>query len=152
MKKWFFSLLILLLLLGCASKESNNDIFQYKDSLVGNNSAVGNIANQLLGAEQLTNFELKTDKEPYGIIFNYDWTESEQKFKEMTIYNATFLFALIQNVDWITFHSNIGEYTITKENLQRWYGKEFRDIEREEELKEMLRIKTNENNVNLLLK
>jgi len=32
----------------------NDDIFQYKDSFVGDNSAVGNIANQLADAEQLT--------------------------------------------------------------------------------------------------
>ena len=32
-------------------------------------------------------------------------------------YNVTFLFTLVQNVDLITFNSDIGEYTITKENI-----------------------------------
>ena len=40
----------------------NNDIFQFKDSFVGHNSAVGNIVNQLPGAEQSNGFELKTMK------------------------------------------------------------------------------------------
>ena len=89
----FFSLLVLLLLSGCNSNDrnNNNDIFQFKDSFVGDNSAVGNIVNQLPGAEQLNGFELKTNEEPYGIILNYDWTESEQEYKDTVVYNVTFL-------------------------------------------------------------
>src|SRR3954453_2013029 len=106
----FFSLLVLFLLSGCNSNDRNinNDIFQFKDTFVGDNSAVGNIANQLPGAEQLNGFELKTKEEPYGIILNYDWIESEQEYNETVTYNATFLFTLVQNVDWITFNSDIG--------------------------------------------
>lgn len=131
------SLLAFLLLSGCDSKKEM-DIFQYKDSFVGDNSAVGNISNQLLGAEHLKDFELKTKEEPYGIILNYDWTESEQEFKEAVISNATFLFTLIQNVDWITFNSDMLEYTITKETIQEWYGKELSEVQNEDELTELI--------------
>lgn len=136
----FFSLLVLLLLSGCNSndRDSNNDIFQFKDSFVGDNSAVGNIANQLPGAEQLDGFELKSNEEPYGIILKYDWTESEQEYKETVTYNATFFFNLVQNVEWITFNSHIGEYTITKGSLQKWYGKELSEVQKEDELKELI--------------
>ncbi|MFZ0445840.1 MAG: DUF4825 domain-containing protein, partial [Bacillus sp. (in: firmicutes)] len=107
-KLLFFSLLVLLLLSGCNSNDRNinNDIFQFKESFVGDNSAVGNIVNQLPGAEQLNGFKLKTNEAPYGIILNYDWTESEQEYKETVTYNVIFLFTLVQNVDWITFNSN----------------------------------------------
>ena len=117
--------MVLLLLSGCNSNDRNinNDVFQFKDSFVGDNSAVENIVNQLSGAEQLNGFELKTNEEPYGIILNYDWTESEQEYKETVIYHVTFLITLVQNVEWITINSNIGEYTITKENLQEWMEK-----------------------------
>lgn len=151
----FFSLLALLLLNGCNSNNSNshNDIFQFKDSFVGDNSAIGNIANQLLGAEQLNGFELKTTEEPYGIILNYDWTESEQEYKETVIYNAAFLFALVQNVDWITFDSDIGEYTITKETMQDWYGKELSEVNNEDELRGFIQeYLEDENKVNQLIK
>ncbi len=131
------SLLAFLLLSGCDSKKEM-DIFHYKDSFVGDNSAVGNISNQLLGAEHLKDFELKTKEEPYGIILNYDWTESEQEFKEAVISNATFLFTLIQNVDWITFNSDMLEYTITKETIQEWYGKELSEVQNEDELTELI--------------
>ena len=151
----FFSLLVMLLLNGCNSNDTNisNDIFQFKDSFVGDNSAVGNIVNQLPGAEQLNGFELKANEEPYGIILNYDWKESEQQYKETVTSNLTFLFTLVQNVDWITFNSSIGEYTITKENLQEWYGKELSEIQNEDELRDLIQeYLKDENKVNQLLK
>ena len=151
----FFSLLVLLLLSGCNSNDrnNNNDIFQFKDSFVGDNSAVGNIVNQLPGAEQLNGFELKTNEEPYGIILNYDWTESEQEYKETVIYNVTFLFTLVQNVDWITFNSNIGDYTITKEILHEWYEIELSEVQNEDELRDLIQeYLEDENKVNQLLK
>ena len=82
-KLLFFSLLVLLLLSGCNSNDRNinNDIFQFKDSFVGDNSAVGNIVNQLPGAEQLNGFELKTNEERRNHL-NYDWTESEQEIRK----------------------------------------------------------------------
>ncbi len=46
--------------------------------------------NHLPGAEQLNGFELKTNEEPYGIILNYDWIESEQEYKDTVAYNVTF--------------------------------------------------------------
>ena len=139
---------------GCNSNDKDlpNDIFQYKDSFVGDNSAIGNIANQLPGATNLNDFELKTKEEPYGIILDYDWIESDQEFKETVIYNATFIFTLIQNVDWITFHSDIREYTITKENLQKWYDQELSEFQNDDELNELIQeYLDDENKVNMLL-
>ena len=153
-KLMFFPLLVMLFFSGCNSIDTdlNNDIFQFKDSFVGDNSAIGNIANQLPGAKNLNDFELKTEEEPYGIILNYDWIELEQEYKETVIYNATFLFTLIQNVDWITFHSDIREYTITKENLQEWYGKVLNEVQNEDELRELIQgYLEDENKVNHLL-
>ncbi|MDE5416149.1 DUF4825 domain-containing protein [Alkalihalobacterium chitinilyticum] len=135
-----FSLMVMLLLSGCNSNatDTNEDIFQYKNSFVGDNNAVGNIANQLPAAEYLNGFELKTSEEPYGIILNYDSLDSDQEYRETVIHNATFLFTLVQNVDWITFNSDIDEYTITKEQLEEWYGKELSEIQTENELRELI--------------
>lgn len=130
-----FSLMVLLFLSGCNANNESQDIFQYKDSFVGDNSAVGNIVNQLQSGEHLVGFELKTKEKPYGIILNYDWPESENTHKETAIYNATFLFALVQNVDWITFNFDNQEYTITKEKLQESYGVELSEFKNEDELR-----------------
>lgn len=150
-----YSLLILLFLSACKSNDTNtnDDIFQYKNSFVGDNSAVGNIANQLPGSDQLNGLELQTNEEPYGIILNYDWIESEQEYKETVVNNATFLFTLIQNADWITFHSALAEYTITKENLQDWYGKELSGFQNEDDLRELIQGSLDdENKMNQLLR
>ncbi|AVQ98130.1 DUF4825 domain-containing protein [Oceanobacillus iheyensis] len=151
----YISLSVVFLLSGCNSNDANanENIFEFKDSFVGDNSAVGNIANQLPGSEHLNGFELKTNEEPYGIILNYDWIGSKQEYRETVIYNATFLFTLVQNVEWITFNSVISEYTITKDNLQEWYGKEFSYAQNEDELREIiLEFSEDENKVKQLLK
>lgn len=134
---FFFSFLILLFLNGCNLNEENEDIFQYKDSYVGDNGAVGNIAMQLPNGEYLNGFELKTIEEPYGIILNYkeiDAVEIENNYKETAIYNATFIFTLVKNAEWVTFNFDDQEYKITKEDLESWYGKELSEYSSEEDL------------------
>ncbi|MFV8830386.1 DUF4825 domain-containing protein [Alkalihalobacterium sp. APHAB7] len=137
-----FSLMVMLLLSGCHSNatDTNGDIFQYKNSFVGDNNAVGNITNQLPAAEYLNGFELKTSEEPYGIILNYEGLISDQEYRETVIHNATFLFTLVQNVDWITFNSDLGEYTITKEQLQEWFDIELSEVQNEDELSELIQV------------
>ena len=130
----FFSLFVMLFLNGCNSIDVKDDIFQFKDSFAGDNSAVVNITNQLRNSEHLEEFELKTKEKPYGIIINYDLETSEQEYNETVIYNATFLFTLIQNADWITFNFGNHEYKVTKENLQDWYGRDLNEFTNEEEL------------------
>ncbi|WP_332844035.1 DUF4825 domain-containing protein [Solibacillus palustris] len=44
------------------------------------------------GSEHLKGFELETKEKPYGIILNYDWSESVQHYKKTVVFNATFLF------------------------------------------------------------
>ena len=135
----FFLLLVMFLLSGCNSNETNtNDIFQYKNSYVGDNSAVGNIANQLPAAQHFNGFELKTNEEPYGVLFNYDWLETENEYKETVIYNASYVFALVQNLDWITFNFKSTGYTISRETLQEWYGTQLSEIENEVVLTELI--------------
>lgn len=107
-------MLAALFLYGCSTGDKKEDIFQFKDSFAGDNSAVGNIAHHLRGSEHLEGFELKTKEKPYGIILNYDLLESEQYYKETAIYNASFLFSLVQNAEWITFNFDNREYKITK--------------------------------------
>ena len=132
------SLLVILIVSGCnINNGEKNNIFKYKDSYVGDASAVGNSASRLQGAEHYKGFELKTSEKPYGIILNYDWSDSEQNYKKTAIYNATFLFALIKNADWITFNFDDHEYKITKENLQNWYGKDLSDLKNEDETKKL---------------
>lgn len=132
-----FLLLAILIVSGCNTKKEE-DIFKFKNSYVGDNSAVGSIVNQLQGAEHFKDFELKTKDKPYGIILNYDWSDAKENDKETAIYNATFLFALVQNADWITFNFDNHEYKITKESLHSWYGKNLNALESEDETEKLV--------------
>ncbi|MCM3237372.1 DUF4825 domain-containing protein [Heyndrickxia oleronia] len=134
----FFLSLVVVLLIGCSTNKDHEGIFQFKDSYVGDNSAVGNIVKQLQSGDSLKEIELKTKEKPYGMILNYNWLESEQKYKETVINNATYLFALVKNVDWISFHFNNREYKITKEEIQTWYGKNLSEVKNEDDLRKLI--------------
>ncbi len=149
MKYMFFPMAVMLFLNGCNSNSANEDLFQFKDSFVGDNSAVVNIANQLHSGEHLDGVELKTKEKPYGIILNYDMDKSQQEYKDTAIYNATYLFALVQNAEWVTFHFGNQEFKVTKENLKSWYGTDLSEFTTEEELESFIQEQLeDESNVN----
>ena len=132
------SLLVISVASGCDTKTTEEDVFQYKNAYVGDNSAVINIVNRSMQSERFRGLELKTKETPYGIILNYDGSESENNDKRTVIYNATYLFALIQNAEWITFNFDHQEYKITKDALIEWYGEDFSTLQSEEELKTLI--------------
>lgn len=144
-KFFIFSIVSLFFLYGCHSDPnltSDDSTFQYKDSYVGDNSAVINLITQLEGSDHLNGLELKTKEEPYGIIINYDWIDIELNHQETAINNASYLFTLIQNVDWINFRFDMGsgveEYTVTREELDDWYNAELFEINNEDKLKDLM--------------
>lgn len=122
---------------GCSPAGSGQtDIFQYKDSYVGDNGAVGNIVDRLPGSADFQGMELKTAEEPYGIILRYapDEELSEAEVKERVLYNASFLFALVKNADWVEVVYGEQPFEVTRESLQSWYGTDLRSFSAEEEL------------------
>lgn len=140
---YFISLLLLMILSsGCSpNADSKTDLFQYKNSYVGDNSAVGNIVKQLAHNKELNQISLETKKEPYGIILEYkdmDVKKVDKEMKETVISNSTFLFALIKNVDRITFKFPDQEFSVTKEKLQDWYNNKLDGFENEQDLKKLI--------------
>ena len=131
-------LLAVLMISGCNSKITDKDLFSYKDSYVGDASAVGNILNRLPVTGYSKDFELQTGNKPYGIILNYDdlksKAQSDAERKKIIVYTASYLFTLIQNVEWIKYNFAGQEYEISKEKLQRWYDEDFRNFQNEAEL------------------
>ena len=132
------SLLVISVASGCNTKTIEEDVFQYKNAYVGDNSAVINIVNHSMQSDKFRGLELKTKEAPYGIILNYDGSESEKNDKKTVIYNATYLFALIQNAEWITFNFDNQEYKITRKALIKWYGEDFSTLQSEKELKTLI--------------
>ncbi|MFC4713211.1 DUF4825 domain-containing protein [Planococcus dechangensis] len=125
------------------SEADEPDLFRYEGASVGNNSAIVNTVIHLPGTEHFTGIKLETKQQPYGIILAYDWSESSLSHKETAVYNATYLFTLIDNVDWIQFDFDTGsdmkQYRLTREQLEEWYGVELAGINEEDGLKELLK-------------
>lgn len=72
MKHWRIIVMICLIVLtACGQTESDASVFQYKGSLIGDNSAVTSISRMVTTMETVDNFKLQTDKEPYGIELYY---------------------------------------------------------------------------------
>lgn len=133
------TLLLLLVLNACSSNDpAGNELFQYRGSYIGDNSAVLNIINQLPQHEAFKQCTLHTTKAPYGMVLKYGDIKANNKdevIKETVITNATYLFALVQNADWVTFDFNGKTYNVSRERLQNWYGKELKTITNQVDLK-----------------
>lgn len=119
------------------------DLFEYEGAVVGNNSAVFNTLNHLIGAQHFNGFELETKQQPYGIIASYDWAEAESSNKKAAVHNATYLFALIDNVEWVQFDFDTGagveQYRLSREQLQDWYELDLTGIDEQKKLEELLK-------------
>ncbi|PIC83558.1 DUF4825 domain-containing protein [Sporosarcina sp. P1] len=138
--KYFWSSLLVILFLTCCSStpdQPSEDVFQYKGSFIGDNSAVIHIIEQLRYAEQFEEVSLETKTEPYGMTIQYenmDAAMGERDYKETAVYNASYLFTLIDNAEWVDFDFGNYTYEINKSELQDWYGKELNDFTNKEEL------------------
>ncbi|RJG26558.1 DUF4825 domain-containing protein [Paenibacillus thiaminolyticus] len=140
-----FLFVLLLTLAGCDSNSRSagavdKDIFQYKNSYIGDNSAIGSILGILPQSDRLKQFSLSTAEKPYRITLQYNEAASpmsESEIRETVIFNATFLFALVQNVDQVHLELEGQSYLITREQLQSWYGKELDQFENEQDLRNL---------------
>ncbi|SES35704.1 protein of unknown function [Psychrobacillus sp. OK032] len=149
-----FLIIVLLLLNGCnpAKVDEDENIFKFKDSYVGDAGAVGNITGRLPNpnGEQLNGLELKTTDKPYGIILNYiDVEKSKDKetnYRELVLYNATFILALVQNADWVTFNFVEQEFKVTRDALQSLYGRDIKEFNNEIELSKFIQENSEDEN------
>ena len=123
-------LLPLFILFGCQGEE---DIFQYKGAYVGDNSAVGHILNET--ADEVESFRLKTEQEPYGIEVFFDEVENQERLIKR---QATTIFSLVQNVEWMIFHINGSETKVTRDEVNGWYERDVTNIESQKELEQLI--------------
>ena len=102
-----------------------NTLLEYKDTYVGDNSAIGNIISNLPAHIYNTGFQLKTTLEPYEITLNYDKFKDVSiifddnssiisPFKDVIKNNAMIIISLVENVDIVNFNID-DSITITYE-------------------------------------
>ncbi|RDB34317.1 DUF4825 domain-containing protein [Exiguobacterium sp. RIT594] len=121
--------------------DSKTDLFQHKHSYVGDNSAVANIVKELAHHQELHQIALETKQTPYGIHLTYKDIETEQveqEIKETVLFNATYLFVLVDNVDRITFTFPDYTFTVTRDKLDGWYNTQLSTIEQEQAVTKLI--------------
>lgn len=144
------SLIILLFVTSCQSNNFSNinnteqtsltRLIKYKDSDVGNNLAVSNILSNLPGALYVKQISLETKSSPFSISVGYGLRQdtnvkesdlreywSEKNTKKIFLNNATTLFILINNVATVNFNVNNQSFSISREELKNFYGRDLKE-------------------------
>ncbi len=109
-------------------------LFKYKTPYVGDNSKVINLISNLPYAELRKTVSLQTKAAPYGITINYDFSNANmdtQRIETTLCNNAIILFALIDNVDVITYNINgtneQPQYHYLRSELKKNFANDLRE-------------------------
>jgi hypothetical protein len=130
------ALLSIFLIFSYNNTETNQEnqikhlVYNYQDTYVGDNSSVSGILNDIFLAENIKSFKLGTSDAPYSITVNYALEEgiNNGKLTQYMEYNATTLFALVNNVEIITLNVNDTiqkTYAFKRETIQTNYDQEL---------------------------
>jgi len=110
-------------------KSGIENIIQYKNQYIGNNSNDSHLIDNLPLAEYGYVFEI--DSENLGLTIDYhvtDWYVNENYYLEKSLlYNSVSIFALIDNVEQITFNFSGNTYTVGRKQINELYPN-FKDI------------------------
>lgn len=98
-------------------------IIKYKNKYIGNNSNDGNLINHLPLSEYGYVFIIDSDK--LGLVIDYhitDWYINQDNYiQKCLVYNSVSIFALIDNVEYITFNFSGNSYHVTRKQVEDNY-------------------------------
>ncbi len=105
------------------AKSGIENIIQYQNKYVGNNSNDSHLIDNLPLAEYGYVFEI--DSKNLGLTIDYhitDWYINENHYLEKSLlYNSVSIFALIANVETITFNFSSKTYTLSRKEISELY-------------------------------
>ena len=108
-------------------KSGIDNIINYKNKYIGNNSNIGNLISNLPLSEYGYVFEI--DSKNCGLTINYnttDWYYNENQYiNKALIYNSISIFMLIDNANYIIFNFSGGTYKVEKSVIQNNYPNYF---------------------------
>jgi hypothetical protein len=97
-------------------------VTSYENPYMGDASNMGG----LFSALPLNNYRgpLEMDAEKYSLIveYNLDSNVSTETVKQAVVYNTTAAFTLIGNLQEIKLLFGDESYTVTRENVEKWFG------------------------------
>lgn len=113
-------------------------LLKYKTAYVGDNSRVVNLISNLPYADLRGKVLLQTESAPYGVTVEYDLSgvDSDIRQIESTFRdNAVIMFALIDNVDLITFNLKgliqTPEFRYQRAELQKSFERDLREYSKD---------------------
>ena len=121
-----------------------SEVLEYKHKYMG---AAGNLVNLNYALPLDIPFVVKLDSENLGLTINYHetmWHVGESKVKTALIYNATANFALIDNLESITFNFSGEGYTTTREQIAELYDVSLKELQDVETWKEKVQLELND--------
>lgn len=109
-----------------------DNLIQYKNEYMGNNSNTGNLIHQLPLAEY--GFVFKMEPEKLALTINYhttDWYINKNNyFEKSLVYNSVAIFALIDNVQTIQYNFSGKTYQTSRKQIEENYPN-FQDIKKD---------------------
>lgn len=104
-------------------KSGIDNILQYKNKYIGNNSNASNLVGKLPLSEY--GYVIEIDSEKLGLNIHYhvtDWYINENHYLEKSLlYNTVSIFSLIDNVQKITFNFSGKSYQVTRKQIEEHY-------------------------------
>lgn len=121
------------------------ELLKYKTAYVGDNVKVVNLVNKLAYGNSIKAVYLQIKVQPYGVIADYDFSGlkyDKEKLSNSFEVNATIMFAIIGNVDSITFkgegpNEHI-EFTYLRAEVQKKYNVDLREYSKDANMLEQL--------------
>ena len=96
----------------------------------------------LFSALPLNNYRgpLEMDAEKFSLIvdYNLDADVSTETVKQAVVYNTTAAFTLIGNLQEIKLLIDDESYTVTRENVEKWFGTTLVDFKDPKTFKEKI--------------
>lgn len=104
-------------------KSGIDNILQYKNKYIGNNSNISNLVGKLALSEY--GYVIEIDSEKLGLNIHYhvtDWYINENHYLEKSLlYNTVSIFSLIDNVQKLTFNFSGKSYQVTRKQIEEHY-------------------------------
>jgi len=103
-------------------------VLSYENDYMGNASNLGNLFGALPLNEYKGTFEM--DPEIYSLVMDYNTSAEElgETAKQAVIYNTTAAFTLIGNLEVSEMRFQDKSYTVTKENVEKWFKTTLVDL------------------------
>lgn len=103
---------------------SVNEIVKYKDASLEDTNTIGSILDNLPYAKYKQGYVLRNLSEPYELIVNYgDLSTGKSTFENTSIA----LFALIQELDIVSYKVNDGMYIYSREEIENLVGRDLKE-------------------------